>query len=52
MGGNEFLNLHASSVSRLLDFVVENINDKGLLSVIPVIDLLIQVFFEKELFWV
>nr|XP_017243835.1 PREDICTED: importin-11-like isoform X2 [Daucus carota subsp. sativus] len=44
LGGNEFLNLHASSVSRLLDFVVENINDKGLLSVIPVIDLLIQCF--------
>nr|XP_016499059.1 PREDICTED: importin-11-like [Nicotiana tabacum] len=44
LGGREFLNLHASSVAKLLDLVVGNVNDKGLLSVIPVIDILVQCF--------
>ncbi|XP_074350982.1 uncharacterized protein LOC141690197 isoform X2 [Apium graveolens] len=44
LGGNDFINMHASTISKLLDFVVDNINDKGLLSVIPVVDLLIQCF--------
>jgi hypothetical protein len=43
LGGNEFLNMHASDVARLLDLVVENANDKGLLSILPAIDILIQV---------
>ncbi|WOH01993.1 hypothetical protein DCAR_0521380 [Daucus carota subsp. sativus] len=44
LGGTEFLNLHASSVAKLLDFVIENSNDKGLLSLLPTVDLLIQCF--------
>lgn len=48
MGGTEFLNLHASSVAKLLDFVIENSNDKGLLSLLPTVDLLIQVLFKRE----
>lgn len=42
-GGTEFLNRHASDVARLLDLVVDNVSDKGLLSILPVIDILIQV---------
>ncbi|MCD7447548.1 hypothetical protein HAX54_031577 [Datura stramonium] len=44
LGGREFLSLHESSVAKLLDLVVGNVNDRGLLSVIPVIDILIQCF--------
>lgn len=44
LGGREFLNLHASNVAKLLDLVVGNVNDRGLLSVIPVIDILVQCF--------
>ncbi|KAM3382256.1 importin-11 isoform X1 [Capsicum galapagoense] len=44
LGGREFLSLHASSVAKLLDLVVGNVNDRGLLSVIPVIDILVQCF--------
>lgn len=36
--------MHASNVAKLLDLVVGNVNDRGLLSVIPVIDILVQVF--------
>lgn len=43
LGGTEFLNMHASSVAKLLDLIVGNVNDKGLLSTLPVIDILIQV---------
>ena len=43
MGGNEFLRMHASSVARILDLVVGNVTDKGILSILPVIDILIQV---------
>lgn len=44
LGGREFLSLHESSVAKLLDLVVGNVNDRGLLSVIPVIDILVQCF--------
>ncbi|OMO84989.1 hypothetical protein CCACVL1_10480 [Corchorus capsularis] len=44
LGGREFLSMHASSVAKLLDFVVGNVNDRGLLATLPVIDILIQCF--------
>ncbi|TYI33363.1 hypothetical protein ES332_A04G127800v1 [Gossypium tomentosum] len=44
LGGREFLSMHASSVARLLDLIVGNVNDRGLLSTLPVIDILIQCF--------
>lgn len=44
LGGSEFLNMHASSVAKILDLVIGNVNDKGILSTLPVIDILIQVF--------
>ncbi|KAG2272544.1 hypothetical protein Bca52824_067099 [Brassica carinata] len=40
----EFLNMHASSVAKILDLIVGNVNDKGLLSILPVIDILVQCF--------
>lgn len=43
LGGSEFLSMHASSVANILDLVVGNVNDRGLLSTLPVIDILIQV---------
>ncbi|KAH7677914.1 Importin-beta N-terminal domain-containing protein [Dioscorea alata] len=43
-GGPEFLNRHASSLVKLLDGIVGNVNDKGLLSLFSVIDILIQCF--------
>ncbi|KAH9673059.1 Importin N-terminal domain-containing protein [Citrus sinensis] len=42
LGGTDFLNMHASCVAKLLDLVVGNVNDKGLLIILPVIDMLIQ----------
>ncbi|KAK4745927.1 hypothetical protein SAY87_012239 [Trapa incisa] len=44
LGGSEFLRMHASNIAKLLDLVVGNVNDRGLLSVLPVIDILIQCF--------
>ncbi|XP_004296605.1 PREDICTED: importin-11 [Fragaria vesca subsp. vesca] len=44
LGGSEFLSMHASSVANILDLVVGNVNDRGLLSTLPVIDILIQCF--------
>ncbi|CAL8989447.1 unnamed protein product [Prunus brigantina] len=44
LGGSEFLSIHASSVAQILDLVVGNVNDRGLLSTLPVIDILIQCF--------
>ncbi|XP_021813628.1 importin-11 [Prunus avium] len=44
LGGSEFLSMHASSVAQILDLVVGNVNDRGLLSTLPVIDILIQCF--------
>lgn len=43
LDGGEFLNMHASSVAKILDLIVGNVNDKGLLSILPVIDILVQV---------
>lgn len=44
LGGTDFLSLHASTVAKLLDLVVGNVNDRGLLSILPVIEILIQCF--------
>ncbi|OUZ99130.1 Importin-beta [Macleaya cordata] len=44
LGGTEFLNMHASTVAKLLDAIVGNVNDRGLLSTLPVIEILIQCF--------
>ncbi|XP_059636926.1 uncharacterized protein LOC132279029 [Cornus florida] len=44
LGGMDFLNMHASIVPKLLDLVVENVNDRGLLSVLHIIEILIQCF--------
>ncbi|WRX24040.1 Importin-beta [Theobroma cacao] len=44
LGGREFLSMHASSVAKLLDLIVGNVNDRGLLATFPVIDILIQCF--------
>lgn len=35
--------MHGSSIPQLLDLVVGNVNDRGLLSILPVVDILIQV---------
>lgn len=43
LGGADFLQMHASSVARILDLIVGNVNDKGILSTLPVIDTLVQV---------
>ncbi|PON51222.1 Coatomer beta subunit [Parasponia andersonii] len=40
----EFLSMHAASIAKLLDLIVGNVNDRGLLSALPVIDTLIQCF--------
>ncbi|KAF8402614.1 hypothetical protein HHK36_010703 [Tetracentron sinense] len=44
LGGTEFLNMHASTVANLLDSIVRNVNDRGLLSMLPIIEILIQCF--------
>ncbi|XP_027348815.1 importin-11 [Abrus precatorius] len=44
LGGNDFLSVHATNIAKILDLVVGNVNDKGLLSVLPVVDILIQCF--------
>ncbi|XP_026414929.1 importin-11-like [Papaver somniferum] len=44
LGGTEFLSMHASTVAKLLDAVVGNVNDRGLISTLPVIEILIQCF--------
>ncbi|CAA2966782.1 importin-11 isoform X1 [Olea europaea subsp. europaea] len=44
LGGIEFLNLHASTLAKLLDLVVGNVNDRGLLSMLPLVDTLVQCF--------
>lgn len=43
-GGTEFLNMHASALAKVLDNIVGNVNDKGLLSTLPIIDILVQCF--------
>ncbi|KAK7294729.1 hypothetical protein RJT34_17624 [Clitoria ternatea] len=44
LGGNDFLSMHATNIAKILDLVVGNVNEKGLLSVLPVVDILIQCF--------
>ncbi|CAN1333747.1 Ipo11 [Linum perenne] len=44
LGGTEFLNMHSSAVAKILDLIVGNVNNKGMISVLPVIDMLIQCF--------
>ncbi|XP_042050111.1 importin-11-like isoform X3 [Salvia splendens] len=44
LGGLEFLNMHAQTLSKLLDLVIGNVNDKGLLSILPLVDVLVQCF--------
>ncbi|XP_020265316.1 importin-11 isoform X2 [Asparagus officinalis] len=43
-GGMEFLSRHASSLATLLDGIISNVNDKGILSTLPIIDILVQCF--------
>lgn len=43
LGGTDFLAMHGSTIPKLLDLVVGNVNDRGLLSILPVVDILIQV---------
>ncbi|OAY74305.1 Importin-11 [Ananas comosus] len=43
-GGAEFLKRHASSIAKILDAIVGNVNDKGLLATLPIIDLLVQCY--------
>lgn len=45
LGGNDFLSMHATNIAKILDLVVGNVNDKGLLSILPVVDILIQVCY-------
>ncbi|CAA0836277.1 ARM repeat superfamily protein [Striga hermonthica] len=44
LGGVEFLNMHATTLAKVLDLVVGNVNDRGLLSILPLVDVLIQCF--------
>ncbi|KAL9269914.1 Importin-11-like protein, partial [Drosera capensis] len=44
LGGAEFLSRHASIVAKILDMIVGNVNDTGLLSILPVIELLVQCY--------
>ncbi|KAM7265594.1 hypothetical protein ACFE04_003277 [Oxalis oulophora] len=44
LGGTEFLRMHASNVAALLDLIVGNVKDRGLISFLPIIDILIQCF--------
>ncbi|CAN6200368.1 unnamed protein product [Urochloa humidicola] len=43
-GGSEFLKSHGASLANIVDTIVGNVNDKGLLTALPVVDLLIQIF--------
>jgi hypothetical protein len=42
-GGSEFLKSHGTSLVNVLDIIVGNVKDKGLVTTLPVIDLLVQV---------
>lgn len=44
LGGIEFLNMHAPTLAKLLDLIVGNVNDRGLLSILPLVDILVQCF--------
>ncbi|PUZ73576.1 hypothetical protein GQ55_2G485400 [Panicum hallii var. hallii] len=43
-GGSEFLKSHGASLANIIDTIVGNVNDKGLLTSLPIVDLLIQIF--------
>lgn len=43
LGGAEFLRHHAVDVVKILDSVVGNVNEKGMMCTLPVVDTLIQV---------
>jgi len=42
-GGSEFLKSHGASLANIIDTIIGNVNDKGLLTSLPIVDLLIQV---------
>ncbi|KAL5219327.1 hypothetical protein ABZP36_020011 [Zizania latifolia] len=42
--GSDLLQSHAASLESILDTIVGNANDKGLLTTLPTIDLLVQMF--------
>ncbi|XP_020553660.1 importin-11 isoform X2 [Sesamum indicum] len=44
LGGLEFLNMHAATLAKVLDLVIGNVNDRGLRSVLPLVDVLVQCF--------
>ncbi|KAL2621919.1 hypothetical protein R1flu_002124 [Riccia fluitans] len=44
LGGADFLRHHAAGVVKILDGVVGNVNEKGMMCTLPVIDTLIQCF--------
>ncbi|KAL6534399.1 hypothetical protein OROHE_013324 [Orobanche hederae] len=44
LGEFEFFNMHAPTLARVLDFVVGNVNDRGLLSILPLVDVIVQCF--------
>ncbi|KAI3473132.1 hypothetical protein Pfo_030424 [Paulownia fortunei] len=44
LGGLEFLNMHAPTLAKVLDLVIGNVNDRGLLSILPLVDVLVQCF--------
>ncbi|CAM6098378.1 unnamed protein product [Calypogeia fissa] len=44
LGGAEFLRHHAGDVVKILDSVVGNVNEKGMMCTLPVVDTLIQCF--------
>ncbi|KAL6520900.1 hypothetical protein OROGR_017469 [Orobanche gracilis] len=44
LGEFEFFNMHAPTLARVLDLVVGNVNDRGLLSILPLVDVIVQCF--------
>ncbi|BBN14841.1 importin-11 [Marchantia polymorpha subsp. ruderalis] len=44
LGGADFLRHHAAGVVKILDSVVGNVNEKGMMCTLPVVDTLIQCF--------
>ncbi|MCO5560305.1 hypothetical protein L7F22_013917 [Adiantum nelumboides] len=44
LGGLSFLQLHSASVVHILDGVIGNVNEKGMMCSLPVVEMLIQCF--------
>lgn len=44
LGERSFLGMHAPVLAKLLDLAISNVSEKGLRSILPVIDILIQCF--------